>query len=65
MRCAKKRSLNFINIILQRFIIQDMMERIEKGFKILTPKQMLQRLPTAFSQMKLGNTSGNLLNEIC
>ena len=42
-----------------------MMERIEKGFKILTPKQMLQRLPTAFSQMKLGNTSGNLLNEIC
>ena len=61
----EKEVIKFINIILQRFIIQDMMERKEKGFKILTPKQMLQRLPTAFSQMKLGNTSGNLLNEIC
>ena len=35
-----------------------------KGFKILTPKQMLQRLPIAFAQIKAGNTSENLLNEI-
>ena len=26
-----------------------------KGIKILTPKQMLQRLPIAFSQVKAGN----------
>ena len=32
--------------------------------KILTPKQMLQRLPTALAQVKAGNTSENLLNEI-
>ena len=32
--------------------------------KILTPKQMLQRLPIAFAQVKVGNTSENLLNEI-
>ena len=32
--------------------------------KILTPKQMLQRLPIALSQVKAGNNSENLLNEI-
>ena len=35
-----------------------------EGLKILTPKQMLQRLPIALAQVKAGNTSGNLLNEI-
>ena len=35
-----------------------------KGLKILTPKQMLQRLPIALAQVKAGNTSENLLNEI-
>ena len=34
------------------------------GFKILTPKQMLQRLPIAFAQVKAGNNSESLLNEI-
>ena len=32
--------------------------------KILTPKQMLQRLPIALAQVKAGNNSKNLLNEI-
>ena len=31
---------------------------------MLTPKPMLQRLPTALAQVKAGNTSENLLNEI-
>ena len=35
-----------------------------KGLKILTFKQMLQRLPIALAQVKAGNTSENLLNEI-
>ena len=34
------------------------------GLKILTPKQMLQRLPIALAQVKTGNNSENLLNEI-
>ena len=34
------------------------------GLKILTPKQMLQRLPRALAQVKAGNNSENLLNEI-
>ena len=32
--------------------------------EILSPKQMLQRLPIALAQVKVGNTSENLLNEI-
>ena len=34
------------------------------NLKILTPKKMLQRLPIAFAQVKAGNTSENVLNEI-
>ena len=34
------------------------------GLKILTPKQMIQRLPVALAQVKAGNNSQNLLNEI-
>ena len=35
-----------------------------KGLKILIPKQMLQRLPIALAQVKAGNNSESLLNEI-
>ena len=32
--------------------------------KLITPKQMLKRLPIALAQVKAGNNSENLLNEI-
>ena len=35
-----------------------------KGLKILTLKQMLPRLPIALAQVKAGNKSESLLNEI-
>ena len=35
-----------------------------EGHKILTPKQMLQRLPIAMAQVKASNKSENLLNKI-
>ena len=35
-----------------------------EGLKTLIPKQMFQRLPIALAQVKAGNTSENLLNEI-
>ena len=35
-----------------------------EGLKILTPKQMLERLLIAFAQVKAGDASNNLLNEI-
>ena len=39
-------------------------ETTRTGLKILTPKQMLQRLPVAFAQVKAGSNSESLLNEI-
>ena len=38
--------------------------RVYRILKILTPKQMLQRLPIVLAQVKAGKTSENLLNEI-
>ena len=35
-----------------------------EGVKILTPNQMLKRLPIALAQIKAGNNSESLLNEI-
>ena len=34
------------------------------GLKILTHKQMIQRLPIALTQVEIDNNSKNLLNEI-
>ena len=34
------------------------------GLNIFTPEQMLQRLPIALAQVKAGNNSESLLNEI-
>ena len=34
------------------------------GLKILTTKQMLQRFPIALAQIKAGNNSESLLNEM-
>ena len=39
-------------------------ETTDKGLKILTAKKMLQRLPIALAQVKAGNASENLLNDI-
>ena len=43
---------------------QALIEQYGKGLKILTPNQMLKRLPIAFAQVKAGNNSESLLNEI-
>ena len=39
-------------------------KRSGKGVKILTPKQLLQRLLIALAQVKAGNNSEHLLDEI-
>ena len=43
---------------------QALTEQYGKGLKILTPNQMLKRLPIALAQVKAGNNSEGLLNEI-
>ena len=39
-------------------------ENKRTGLNVLTPKQMLQRLPIALAQVKAGNDSESLLNKI-
>ena len=39
-------------------------EQKGEGLKILTPNQMFKRLPIALAQVKAGNNSESLLNEI-
>ena len=39
-------------------------EQKAKGLKILTPIQMLSRLPISLAQLKAGNNSEKLKNEI-
>ena len=43
---------------------EEQTEQEGTGLKILTPKKMLQRLPIALAQVKTGNNSESLLNEI-
>ena len=38
--------------------------QIGKGLKMLTPSQMLSRLPISLAQLKAGNNSEKLKNEI-
>ena len=47
-------------------IISEAMYEIKRGtgLKILTPQQMLQRLPLTFAQVNIGNNSVKLFNEI-
>ena len=58
--------LNFMMIILEakKRAAEDQTEQEEIGLKTLTPKQMLQRLPIALSQVQAGNNSESLLNKI-
>ena len=55
--------LDYLMIILQLYLRLNT-KQYGKGLKILTPKQMLRRLPIAFAQVKVGSKSKNLLNEI-
>ena len=42
-----------------------LMNNIFKILEIFTPKQTFSRTPIAVVEVKAGNTSENLLNEIC
>ena len=51
-------------IFLTKSIGTGVLNTDNSKLKILTPKQMLQRLPIALALVKAGNNSQNLLNEI-
>ena len=48
----------------ERKAVQELKEQEGIGLKILSPKQMLQRLQIALAQIKAGSNSKDLLNEI-
>ena len=61
---ARSKAIKFFNEYSSMVSEAKNKERNEgKGLKILTPKQLLQRLPIALAQVKAGNNSENLLNE--
>ena len=51
-------------IFLIKSKVSGLLNTDQSKLKILTPKQMLQRLPIALAQVKAGNNSDSLLNEI-
>ena len=64
---ARENAIQFIkdygSMILEARILA--IEELKgKGRKILTPNQMLKRLPKALAQIKAGDNSESLLNEI-
>ena len=52
-----------INIV-ERILYFNQLEQKGQGLKILTPNQMLSRLPITLAQLKAGNNSEKLKNEI-
>ena len=48
----------------QDFSDSDFSDTKGEGLKILTPNQMLNKLPITLAQLKAGNNSGKLKNEI-
>ena len=67
---GRNAAINFIegysSMILEskKRAAEEIKEQDGTELKILTPKQMLQRLSIALAQVKAGNNSENLLNEI-
>ena len=63
---ARNKAINFYNNY--SFMMSEVKAKAKStegtGLKILTPKQMFQRLPIALAQVKAGNNSESLLNEI-
>ena len=62
---AKKiRNRNNMLKIVERILEFNQLNQSGQGLKILTPNQMLSRLPISLAQLKAGNNSEKLKNEI-
>ena len=53
-----------IIVIVERILELNSKKQLGIGLKILTPDQMLSRLPITLAQLKAGNNSEKLKNEI-
>ena len=63
---ARKEAIKFIEDYGSMILETKKLAREQEGtgLKILTPNQMLKRLPITLAQIKAGNNSESLLNEI-
>ena len=61
---GKNRMKNKILHIVELILYFNKLNQSGKGLKILTPSQMLSRLPISLAQLKAGNNSEKLKNEI-
>ena len=61
---ARKAAIDFFDEYTSRASEARRQAKKGTGLKVLTTKQILQRLPITLAQIKAGNNSGSLLNEI-
>ena len=61
---ARNEAINFFEDYSSIMSVAKTKATNRTGLKTLTPKQMYQRLQIAHAQVKPGNNSENLLNEI-
>ena len=60
----KIRNRNNMREIVKRILEFNQLNQTGQGLKILTPNQMLSRLPTSLAQSNAGNNLEKLKNEI-
>ena len=62
----KNEKPNDVLVIINKILDfnKDIQKQQSSGLKILTPNQMLRRLPISLAQLKAGNNSEKLKNEI-
>ena len=63
MRLKLKKTYKIVDIV-EMILEFNRQNQEEQGLKILTPNQMLSRLPISLAQLNAGNNSVKLKNEI-
>ena len=66
---VKNKNLDLIAYFVEKILntiktINNQEEQQEEGLKIMTPKQLITRLPILLAQLKAGNNSEKLKNKI-
>ena len=64
MMQKKIRNRNNMLVIVKLILDFNQLNQSGQGLKILTPSQMLSRLPISLAQLNAGNNSEKLKNEI-
>ena len=60
----REKNVDILEITIFCYLKLKTKQNTEKVLKILTSRQMLQKLPISIAEVKVDNTSENLLNQI-